>query len=409
MSARSLFGRFFSRASASETPGGVLRRSGAGSSGSDFLTGNDLDAQACDNPFGQVAFVYRAVCAIAEQVATVPFRFAARAEGRDRITEGRLREFYERPHPRLSGFEYWELRAMWLLLRGECFRVPIWETHNGRKRLDRVMMLDPLHFKAVVTDGILQGWRYTARGTNDPHGSHVFLPEEVWYDRLPNPFDPWRGMAPLDLAMAPAASEFAATHWMRAVMENNGDAGVVVSTNEPLDDGQREMFLAALRERKRGIGRADRPLLLWGGAEIVQPKAAVADLDLLNHRKFSLAEISAAFGVPEEIISSLNAAKYDVMRGARLNFIENRVVPFCRRLEAAEQACVQAIDPHARGFFEVEEHPVLAQARRERLKTAHAGFQMGIPFNELNRALDLGFKPLPWGDQGYIPSNMVRV
>ena len=31
---------------------------------------------------------------------------------------------------------------------------------------------------------------------------------------------------------------------------------------------------------------------------------------------------------------------------------------------------------------------------------------MGIPFNELNRAFDLGFEPLPWGDKGYIPSAM---
>ena len=30
-----------------------------------------------------------------------------------------------------------------------------------------------------------------------------------------------------------------------------------------------------------------------------------------------------------------------------------------------------------------------------------------MPFNELNRAFDLGFKPLPWGDKGYIPSAMV--
>ena len=55
-------------------------------------------------------------------------------------------------------------------------------------------------------------------------------------------------------------------------MENNGDAGVIVRTEEPLDEGQREQFLAALRERKRGIGVADRPLLLWGGAEIVRPR-----------------------------------------------------------------------------------------------------------------------------------------
>jgi hypothetical protein len=29
---------------------------------------------------------------------------------------------------------------------------------------------------------------------------------------------------------------------------------------------------------------------------------------------------------------------------------------------------------------------------------------MGVPFNELNRAFDLGFRPLPWGDRGYVPS-----
>ena len=42
--------------------------------------------------------------------------------------------------------------------------------------------------------------------------------------------------------------------------------------------------------------------------------------------------------------------------------------------------------------------------RRDR--AARAGFDMGVPFNELNRGFDLGFKPLPWGDQGYIPSTM---
>jgi hypothetical protein len=29
---------------------------------------------------------------------------------------------------------------------------------------------------------------------------------------------------------------------------------------------------------------------------------------------------------------------------------------------------------------------------------------MGIPFNELNRVLDLGFKPQPCGDIGFLPA-----
>jgi hypothetical protein len=110
--------------------------------------------------------------------------------------------------------------------------------------------------------------------------------------------------------------------------------------------------------------------------------------------------------VPEDIITSTNNAKYDVMAGARLNFIENRVIPLCRRLEAEESVTVKAIDPEADGWFDVEDHPVLAQARRARLAAARAGFDMGIPFNDLNRAFDLGFRPLPWGDKGYIPGGM---
>ena len=94
------------------------------------------------------------------------------------------------------------------------------------------------------------------------------------------------------------------------------------------------------------------------------------------------------------------------MAGARLNFIENRVVPLCRRLEAEEDVVVKSIEPEADGWFDVEDHPVLTQARTARLAAARAGFDMGIPFNDLNRAFDLGFRPLPWGDQGYVPSSM---
>jgi hypothetical protein len=34
---------------------------------------------------------------------------------------------------------------------------------------------------------------------------------------------------------------------------------------------------------------------------------------------------------------------------------------------------------------------------------------MGIPFNDLNRVLDLGFQPLPWGDKGYLPGNLSEI
>jgi phage portal protein BeeE len=257
-----------------------------------------------------------------------------------------------------------------------------------------------------VEDNRLMGWRYVDYSRNSPLPSQVLLPEEVWHEKLPNPFDFWRGMAPLAVAATAASTDYAASLFMKGLMDNNGDVGTVLRTSEQSDPEQREQLLAALRERKRRAGTADRPVLLWGGAEVVTPKLSSADLQFLENRKLSREEICAAFGVPEEIITSTNNAKYDVMAGARLNFIENRVVPLCRRLEAEEDVTVKSIEPAATGWFDVEDHPVLAEARRTRLAAARAGFDMGVPFNELNRALDLGFEPLPWGDKGYVPTTM---
>jgi HK97 family phage portal protein len=375
------------------------------------------------NAYQQVVWVYRAINAIAEQVANIPFRFSSKAPGSEHvITSGPLPDFYDRPHPHINRFQYWELRIIWLMLRGESFRIPLFsdslshqmgegrgegcqlKTHNSK--LKTVVILDPSRFQHIVEDNRLIGWRYIDHSLNTPLSSQVFLPEEVWHEKLPNPFDFWRGMPPLAVASTAATTDHAAALFMKGIMENNGDAGTILRTSEQLDPEQREQILAAIRERKRRAGTADRPVLLWGGAEVVTPKLSSSDLQFLANRKFSCTEICTAFGVPEEIITSTNNAKYDVMAGARLNFIENRVVPLCRRLEAEEDITVKTIDPSARGWFDVEDHPVLTAARRERLTAARTGFDMGIPFNELNRAFDLGFKPLPWGDRGYVPTTL---
>jgi HK97 family phage portal protein len=314
-----------------------------------------------------------------------------------------------------------------LMLRGECFRVPIYKgtltpnpssnrigrgetpsqlAKSPRRRLEKILILDPAHFQHIIQDHQLVGWRYTGFGNSTPLASQVFLPEEVWYEKLPNPFDFWRGMPPLYAAAMAAKTDFAASAFMRGIIENNGDVGTMVRTEKQLDPEQAEELIAALRNRKRRAGIADRPLLLPGVAEIIKPTLSSSDMQFLENRKFSRAEICAAFGVPEEILTATDHAKYDVMQGARQNFIENRVAPLCCRLEAAEDVVVKSLDANAVSWFDLDSLPIMQQARRNRLMAARTGFEMGIPFNELNRVLDLGFKHLEWGDEGWVAAGM---
>src|ERR1041385_8359068 len=388
----------------------------------DWLQGRNLDRPILTNAYQQSAWVYRAINVLAEQVANIPFLFSAGDRGRESlITTGPLVDFYNQPHPHLNRFQYWELRVIWLMLRGECFRVPIWEgsssssfggesfPSSNRRRLRAIVMLDPAHFHHIIRDHQLVGWRYTGFGPHTPLAAQVFLPEEVWFERLPNPFDFWRGLPPLYAAAMAAHTDFAAASFMRGLIENNCDTGLIMRTDKPLADEQREQLYGYLRDRKRAAGAADRPLLLSGVSEIIKPELSSSDLQFLENRKFSRAEICAAFGVPEEILTATDHAKYDVMQGARLNFIENRVAPLCHRLEAEEERTVRALDPGAVGWFDLDSLPIMQQAQRNRLVTARTAFEMGVPFNELNRVFDLGFKRLPWGDKGYVTGTLQPV
>src|SRR5882724_11117813 len=99
-----------------------------------WLRGEELDngGSVLSNAYQQVVWVYRAINVLAEQVANIPFLFSAGDRGRETlITTGPLQKFYDHPHPHLNRFQYWELRIMWLLLRGECFRIPIFESSSS--------------------------------------------------------------------------------------------------------------------------------------------------------------------------------------------------------------------------------------------------------------------------------------
>src|SRR6058998_3731931 len=100
----------------------------------DWFKGEDIQRQGpvLSNAYQQVVWVYRAINALAEQVANIPFLFSAGERGRENlITSGPLLDFYNRPHPQITRFQYWELRILWLMLRGECFRVPIYEDQSS--------------------------------------------------------------------------------------------------------------------------------------------------------------------------------------------------------------------------------------------------------------------------------------
>src|SRR6267378_857669 len=157
-----LFGFTISRSPRSDAP--TLQRSFDPSA---WLRGEEADnsGSVLSNAYEQVVWVYRAINVLAEQIANIPFLFSRGERGRETlITSGPLLDFYSRPYPSVNRFQYWELRILWLMLRGECFRIPIFGEDRSpltnRPKLNSILMLDPACFLPVIKDHQLEGWRY---------------------------------------------------------------------------------------------------------------------------------------------------------------------------------------------------------------------------------------------------------
>jgi HK97 family phage portal protein len=396
----------------------------------DWVRGNDLDDNATGakliSPYAQSAWVYCAIRIIADTVAQIPFRICRMnkdGEGEEIVQAGAVVDLFNAPHPTMPRALFWQTLVSWELLRGESFLialnsadevVPVKKaTRASRSNVAQLLPLCPDFIQHIVQGYTLAGFRFTGAPMSGPLESQVLLPEEIIHSREFNPHDFWRGMSPLTVAGLAASTDFAAAQFMKGMMTNNADTGVIVTTDQQVDDIQREQIMAALKERKRKAGTADRPLFLWGGAKIEKPTVAAADMQFLENRKLNRQEIGAIFKVPETMMGfsdQKNALSGGTAQDAeKLKFIENTIAPLCRRLEDAVRPIVKSFDPSFDCYFDEDSLPIMQEARRSRVDTAVKVFSMGVPLNDLNEVYDLGFPKYAWGDRAYLPFSLQAI
>jgi HK97 family phage portal protein len=372
----------------------------------------------------QSAWVYACVRTLSESVANVEFtvemeeakekRHRAPAPSSPAPAASAL---FANPNPFTSRFDFWELLVAWLMLRGKAFVVATDRDGQvvrlgGRLKADprpeRLYVLPADRISRIPDGNWFSGWRYQPT-VGDPLSNLILLPEELLFIRLPHPFNSWEGLAPLQAAALAASGDFAAAQFMRGLMLANAQVSPTFTSDQQLSDDQMKQVLAAVRERKRTAGTADRPLVLHSGLKPVPPEITVADMQFLENRKFSRQEICACFGVPQELIGFTEDANRSVGDAARLNFIENRIAPLCNRLANSFAPVLQCFGNGLVAEFCVEDLPVMQASRRTRIDGAVKLWGMGYPANVINEALDLGLPELPDGNTGYLPFSVSPV
>lgn len=135
------------------------------------------------------------------------------------------------------------------------------------------------------------------------NGQPTMLPgENVLHFRLANPFDFWRGLSPLTAALRPVQSDYSLATWTRDFFaEDNAVPTAVISLRETIGEAD---FLRARDEIREEFGGRRRTAITRAGDFTVQTiQQTLQEMQVVEGRTFSRAEIDRVYGVPEGLTS----------------------------------------------------------------------------------------------------------
>lgn len=276
--------------------------------------------------FGRNELVYACIMEKATSFPEAPLR----VYGPDGLGEPRedhpLRVLMSDPNPDLSEFELFELSLIHMDLAGVVF----WEI--VRDRAGRPTQLWPLRPDLV-------------RILRQPNGKHrygyvigggiVDLGTDVLRVRYPNPVDPLLGQPPLRPAVRAVALDNEATDFVKALLQNRAVPGVVITTQQKVDETVADRMLTRWKDKFSGSRRGE-PAVLQQGMDAKVLGLKLNELEFPDLRTISESRICMAFGVPPILVGAkvgLDRSTFANYGEARKSFWEETIMPMQRRFK----------------------------------------------------------------------------
>lgn len=175
-----------------------------------------------------------------------------------------------------------------------------WVVDNAERSAPMPLGLWPVRPDRMIPvpdrDRYLAGWLYRS-----PDGREVvpLYPDEVIFNRLPDPEDPYGGAGPIRAVLDDIQAADFAAQWNKNYFINSAEPGGVIEIPGNFSDEEFDQFTSRWRESHRGVARAHRIAVLEAGAKWVANNHSARDMDFVNLRDSSRDIIREALAMPK--------------------------------------------------------------------------------------------------------------
>jgi HK97 family phage portal protein len=356
--------------------------------------------------FRASSWVYACVNAITSECSVVPWiaqtRESSSSEWRTE-PDHPLATLIEYPHRYISRGTMITRIIQQLYLGGNAL------LHIVRGVMDAPLELEPLNPDVCrpIPDEVdyLAGYSYRPRGST--RGEIRIPARDIIHFQFPDPANPLWGMSPLRALGKILDAESDAVSWWRNSMLNRCTKDGLLSFKRRLTKAQWREIWEQYQSQHGGSQNARGVMILGDDATFTPYSWSPAEFDFLNSRKFMRDEIISVMKVPPPIIGILTEATYaNIKEARRIMWLDVNIPLLDLICEEFNRVLVPQFGDRTtlRLTYDLSNVDALQRDYLEKCQIAQILWRMGVPFNAINRRLNLGFDDIEGGDTGFLPS-----
>ena len=297
---------------------------------------------------------------------------------------------YKSQHEHLGG------NAIWYMVLANGYPVELWP-------------LPPDTVKPIISkSGEVEYYEYIPRGT---YKKQKLEPQNIVHYQFPDPANPYWGISPLMAAARIVDTDLQAIKWNKQSMSNRAIKDGILFPEEHLDKEQWEELRNQIAQQHSGPDNSRGIWVASSKGDLKMLSMTPAEMDFIESRKMNMLEIHAAFDVDPLLTGYPDRSGRSNKTEAKMEFWQDNIIPYLDNTMDALNNTLMVFfdpgrqsrpqDPQYRVRYDLSEVSVLKEDYEKKIKNAERLLRMGVPFNQINRQLGLGFEDIPMGDTPY--------
>lgn len=314
-----------------------------------------------------------------------------RANG-DTYTNHPVIALFNNPNPRVhSSSDFIHLYGMLNQIYGENF---IYMARGeSTQRVKELYLLPPDRMEVMVDNGEVVGYvLHKANGNQVP-----FMPDEIYHDKLPNPFNEFRGLSVLERAAIYVDTEINTSHFTLNYIRNSGSPSGIVSLPAMAKETFTQ-FTQQWRENYEGPQNAGKTAFIRGEeAKFQAVGATLKDIDQKITREMAKEDVLMMLDVPRELLgwSKDGGLGRNTYEAAYFVFADGKLEPMMRRLDRIYEHLAKELNKGQPA--DITHQSPVPEDKEYKLNRQTKGTNVWITVNE-SRAMD-GLDPIDGGDE----------